>query len=294
LKEFEFIDQLSSIITNSIEIGIGDDAAMFDGFLISKDIMAENVHFTSNAPLEKVIFKLFTCNVSDIAAMGAETKYALMGASIPSHIDKSEILNAVMKACKFYNVELIGGDTTSSSDSLVLSLTVIGKREQNVLTRSGASVDEYVYLSRPVGKCSEYLQKELDGETCYDHYDVIAEQDLGKFLGTCPEVTSCIDISDGLGRDLSHIADMSNVGVNIIADNLPPEISIQNQISSGEEYAICFTAKKDFADKLEQKVQQNLNRSIIKIGHTTSDKGVFLLEENSKTDISNSGFEHKI
>lgn len=277
---------------SGIALGVGDDAALFGTTLIAKDIMAENVHFTSDAPLSHVMKKLLTANVSDIAAMGGVAKYALLGIAVPKgrEIDPADIV----KPMELYGVQLIGGDTTSSDGGLFLSLTIVGERNEYVLTRSGANVGDILYVSRPLGRVRQLLERELTGaKDNYNHYLVMAETALGDLLGRTGLASACIDVSDGAGRDASHIADMSGVKIVIEKERIPVEhlTGVENPaefaLGSGEEFALLFTVPAEKNTELELAYPK-----AIRIGYVESGSGVYLKDGDNMTDISDTGYEH--
>ncbi len=293
MKEFSLIESLSHMLKDSgIALGVGDDAALFGDTLIAKDIMAENVHFTPDAPLDHVMKKLLTANVSDIAAMGGVARYALLGIAVPMgrEIDPKDIL----RPFEAYDVDLIGGDTTSSAGGLFLSLTIVGTPNKYVLTRSGAKAGDLLFLSRPVGRVRQLLEKELNGDKDnYNHYLVRAETALGDLLGRTGMATSCIDVSDGVGRDASHIAEKSGVKI-IIEKNKVPVSHLEGiddpvlyALGSGEEFALLFTMHPEKKDDLEA-----LSGSSVCIGRVEEGQGVYLEDGDKLTDISDIGYEH--
>ena len=144
MKEFEFIKKLGDTFNNAENL-IGDDAALInDNILISKDILVENVHFLKSTPLEHVIHKLFTANISDIASMGGTSKYAFLGIAAENKKVLETVIPFVKNECEKYNVTLAGGDTTSSKSGLFLSLTVVGSKGKNILMRSRACENDII------------------------------------------------------------------------------------------------------------------------------------------------------
>ncbi|MGD9807617.1 MAG: thiamine-phosphate kinase [Deferribacterales bacterium] len=302
-KEFSLIESLSSMLDKSgVTLGVGDDAALFGDTLVCKDIMAEGVHFTKGAPIMHIMRKVVTANVSDIAAMGGTAELGLLGIAIPAGYDITA--GDMVRPFDAYGVKLIGGDTTSSKDSLFISVTIIGRKNEHVLTRSGAKAGDIIYMSRPVGRVRELLDKELAAETgsgsrpeqsegsvTYNHYLVKAETELGDLLGKTGIATSCIDISDGLGRDASHIADMSGVKMVIESDRIPVD-HLENKdvvfaIGSGEEFALLYTIDEKDVKELEM-----MSPKSIRIGRVEAGRGVCLEKDGEQTDISDSGYEH--
>jgi len=274
-----------------VTLGVGDDAALFGETLIAKDIMVEGVHFTKGAPFLHVMRKIVTANVSDIAAMGGVAEYALLGIAVPEgmEIDPADIA----KPFEMYGLKLIGGDTTSSKDSLFISVTIVGTKGKNLLTRSGAKPGDKVYISRPVGRVRELLEEELKGGSTYNHYLVKAEAEFGELLGKTDIASSCIDISDGLGRDASHIAHQSEVKIVIESEKVPVEHlgdkddPVLYALGSGEEFALLFTVPPDKTNDVE-----SVSESIC-IGRVEVGSGVYLDRNGGFTDISLHGFEHE-
>ncbi|XOB65947.1 thiamine-phosphate kinase [Deferribacteres bacterium DY0037] len=291
-KEFSLIERLSSMLNNGgVTLGVGDDAALFGETLVAKDIMVEGVHFTKGAPFLHIMRKIVTANVSDIAAMGGTAEYGLLGIAIPEGYD----VNAedIVKPFEMYGVKLIGGDTTSSQDSLFVSVTIIGRKNQHVLQRSGANAGDIIYLSRPVGRVRELLEQELAGGDTYNHYLIKAETELGDLLGRTGLATSCIDVSDGVGRDASHIADKSGVCMVIEESRFPVEHlhvkgdAVMFALGSGEEFALLFTVAEKDISELEM-----LAPSAVRVGYVETGSGVYLEGEQGRVDISETGYEH--
>lgn len=302
MKEFEFISTLEKSKINKNGY-IGDDAAcIYDKLLISKDILSENIHFLSDTPLKYVIHKLFTCNISDIASMGAVAKYVLLGLALRDKSYLKDIISLIEEKCRFYNVELIGGDTASSEKN-VFSLTVIGEKGKNVIYRNGAEAGDIIFISRPVGKCKISLEKEL-GKNNYDidkyyHYQVTAESRLGAYLGNIEGISSMTDISDGLGVDLYNIASSSGKKAVIEFEKLDlsclSEYHIDNFdyfISSGEEFALLFTVKNYKASKMQNDILNDLNINIIPIGRIENGSGLYLEKDGKMQEIKRKGYEH--
>lgn len=303
MKEFQFIDSLKRLSPFSPPGGIGDDAALFKNTLIAKDIMAEGVHFLDNEPLDDVVDRLFASNVSDICAMGGRRGgyAALLGLAVPEYVNKEALVRAVEKACSKYSVRLIGGDTTSARRDLFMSLTIIGMPGKYVLCRSGAKSGDLIYLSRALGASKYILECRLGGQKPVAGIttDFSPEDKIGELLGSIDGVTACIDISDGLGADLRHIADASKVGLRLYYERIPPcdlpfdtEKSIEYALSSGEEYALAFTVNRDLAPLLVNTVFEKTGRHLHLVGEVYKGQGVRLEHGSQSRDIARMGYEH--
>lgn len=302
MKEFEFIRLLEKDFNQ--DNLIGDDAALiYNNILISKDILVENIHFLKSTPLEYVIHKLFTSNISDIASMGGTSKYVFLGIAADNEKILEELTPFIKKECEKYNVILAGGDTTSSKNGLFLSLTVVGEKGKNVIKRNGAKEGDIIFLSRNVGKCRISLEKELGIHNFkidkYYHYNKNAEYKLGSLLSSCEEVTAMTDVSDGVSVDLLNIAESSNKKAVIEYDKLNIDYLKEYNVdyldyflSSGEEFALLFTVEKSQAAYLKKSIYDNLKISIYEIGRIEHGEGLYLEKDRQMQRISSSGYQH--
>ena len=303
MKEFEFIRLLEKDFNQ--DNLIGDDAALiYNNILISKDILVENIHFLKSTPLEYVIHKLFTSNISDIASMGGTSKYVFLGIAADNEKILEELTPFIKRECEEkYNVILAGGDTTSSKNGLFLSLTVVGEKGKNVIKRNGAKDGDVIFLSRNVGKCRISLEKELGIHNFkidkYYHYNKNAEYKLGSLLSRCDAVTAMTDVSDGVSVDLLNIAESSNKKAVIEYDKLNIDYLKEYNVdyldyflSSGEEFALLFTVEKSQAAYLKKSIYDNLKISIYEIGRIEHGEGLYLEKDRQMQRISSSGYQH--
>lgn len=302
MNEFDFISRLEKSELNKNRF-IGDDAAcIYNKLLVSKDILVENIHFLESTPLEYVIHKLFTCNISDEASMGAVSKYVLLGLAVKDKLYLDMVMPFIEKECRLYNVELIGGDT-SSSEKNMFSLTVIGERGKNIIYRNGACEGDIVFISRMTGKCRLSLENELNQYNHnidkYYHYQVMAEDKLGAYLGNIEDITSMTDISDSLSVDLNNIALSSNKKAVIEYNKLDLSYldifhidNLEYFLSSGEEFSLLFTVKKNSAEKVKSEIYKNLGINIIPVGRIETGSGLYLEKDGQMQKINLSGYEH--
>ncbi len=296
MGEFGLIKHLTQNILHthaSTVKGVGDDAAILQApanmhTLVTTDMLAEGIHFDlSYVPLKHLGYKAVAVNVSDLLAMNALPAHITVSMAVSNRFSVEaleELYSGMLMACKLYGVDMVGGDTTSSRSGLVLSITAIGYAEPHlVATRSGARENDLVLVSGNVGAAfaglqvlerekkifteSTGMQPELSG---YDY--VLGRQlkpdarlDIIKQMKTLEIVpTSMIDISDGLASEILHIAEESNVGIDIYEEKIPLH---QNTISTaedfglspvtcalngGEDYELLFTIKQKDYDKAMQ------------------------------------------
>ncbi len=294
LGEFGLID----LIKKNVQIynedytlkGIDDDAAVIDAkgekVLISTDLLVEDVHFdVSYVPLKHLGYKAVMVNISDILAMNATPKQITVSIATSSKytLDAIEELYAgIFLACENYQIDLIGGDTTTSPKGLMISITAIGvAAEDKIVYRNGAQEKDLVCLSGNIGAAYAGLQllerekrifMENQGvQPDFSGFDYVLERqlkpearyDIIRELAKHNIVpTSMIDVSDGLSSELNHICHQSGVGARIMADKLPidtqtfavaEEINISAYtmaLNGGEDYELLFTIPASDYEKL--------------------------------------------
>ena len=306
LGEFGLITHLTknfSIQHQSTEKGIGDDAAVLDfkdkKTVLSTDLLIEGVHFDlSYMPLKHLGYKAVMVNLSDVYAMNATATHITVSIAVSNRFPLEaleELYEGIAFACKNHKVDLIGGDTTSSTTGLLLSITALGEAtSSNITYRSGAKPNDLLIVSGDLGGAYMGLQvlereKEVfkvnpNSQPDLEPYSYIVERQLKpearndipgllQVLGVSP--TAMIDISDGLSSEILHLCKESNVGCNLFEDKIPldptvisacEEFKIDSTmvaLSGGEDYELLFTVdQKDF-----DKLKGNPNLSII--GHMT-------------------------
>ena len=305
LGEFGLIERLTKnfpIIHKSTRKGIGDDAAVLDfknRTVISTDLLVEGVHFDlSYMPLKHLGYKAVMVNLSDIYAMNAIATQITVSIAASNRFPleaMEELYDGIALACKKYDIDLIGGDTTSSTKGLLLSITALGEQvEKDIVYRSGAKPNDLLVVSGDLGGAYMGLQvlereKEVfkvnpNNQPDLEPYSYIVERQLKpearkdipellKALDVLP--TAMIDISDGLSSEILHLCKESKVGCNLFEEKLPldptviatcEEFSMDSTLvalSGGEDYELLFTVdQKDF-DKIKG------NPHLTVIGHMT-------------------------
>lgn len=290
LGEFGLIAKLTEAFHTKhkdTRIGNGDDAAQVGDWLIATDMMLEGVHFDLRYfPLKHLGYKVVAVNVSDICAMNGIPTHFLLSVAASSRFTVealSEIYEGVKLACEQLNLELIGGDTSSSASGLVLSGTVLGKMAKgSAVKRSGAMVGDLVAVTGNLGAAYMGLQilerekkifmENPEMKPNFSGYEYIVGRQLKPeprtdIVKTLEEMnivpSSMIDISDGLASELIHLAKNSEVGFRIVKEKLPlhpqtiklaDEFSLSPTtvaLSGGEDYELLFTVAPEDAEKLE-------------------------------------------
>ena len=319
LGEFGLIDYLTKGINlkhKSSVYGVGDDAAVLDAgkkkVLVSTDLLTEGVHFDLTfMPLKHLGYKAVIVNLSDIIAMNATPSQITVSIGMSNRFSVeaiAELYSGIKLACKNYNVDLVGGDTSSTAAGLVISITVIGfADEKEIVYRNGAKDHDLVCVSGDLGaayaglmilerektvfEANPEMQPELSGNDYIleRHLKPEARIDVLKILSDIKvKPTAMIDISDGLASEIKHICKQSNVGATLYEDKIPIDQKTWDSARSlnmdpttyamngGEDYELLFTVKQADYEKLK-----NL-ADISVIGHITeASAGINLIAKNN-------------
>ncbi len=310
LGEFGLIDHLTKnfkIKQKSTVKGIGDDAAVIScdskkEIVISTDFLLEGVHFDlSYMPLKHLGYKAVVVNLSDVYAMNAEPTQITVSIAVSNRFPVEaleELYAGIEAAAKFYNIDVIGGDTTSSTIGLLISITAIGVvNKGEAVYRSGAKENDLLVLTGDLGAAYmglQVLEREKavfkvnpNSQPDLEPYSYLVEKQLKpearmdiskllKELNVMP--TAMIDISDGLSSEIIHICKNSKVGCNLYEDKIPldPQVistceefnldSTTIALSGGEDYELLFTIKTEDYPKIKA------NPHLTIIGHITNEK----------------------
>ena len=236
LGEFGLIDYLTKNFQNkkaSTIKGVGDDTAVIDAgdkyMLVTKDLLVEGVHFDlSYVPLKHLGYKAVVVNISDILAMNGTANQVVVGISVSNRFSVEaleELYTGIYQACKVYNVDMVGGDTTASPKGLFISVTVIGEvKKEDVVYRDTAKTNDLICVSGDLGaaymglmllerekavyQSDPGIQPDLEGHDYLIERQLKPEPrtDIIRLLGEAGvKPTSMIDISDGLGSEVMHL-----------------------------------------------------------------------------------------
>ena len=321
LGEFGLIERLTSDfnIKNSTSLlGVGDDCAIIElndkeSLLMTTDLLVEGVHFNlMYVPLKHLGYKAVAINVSDICAMNGRAEQITVSIAVSSKFPVEaleELYAGINLACDAFHVDLVGGDMSAAYAGLTISITAIGRVDNNKITRrSGANPKDIIMVTGSLGasymglqilerenevfKVNSAVQPELDG------YDALIQRQLkpearhdmvelfGQ-LGVLP--TSMIDVSDGLASDIFHLCEKSGLGCQLFEEKIPMDdktkltalefnISpITCALNGGEDYELLFTIKQEDFDKVAG------NPSLTPIGYMTSkEEGKNLVDANNE------------
>lgn len=293
LGEFGLIDKIkneTSIYNTSSLKGIGDDAAVIQNdnevTVVSTDMLVEGIHFDlMYSPLKHLGYKAVVVNLSDIYAMNAVPTQITMSIAISNRFSMEAIhtfYEGVRLACKLYNVDLVGGDTTSSQKGFIISVTAMGQaKKEDIVYRSGAKAGDIICITGDLGAAFLGLQILEREKQIYlanpgvqpdlEEQDYLVGRQLkpearGKTIASFKKQglkpTAMIDISDGLTSDLMHICKQSNVGAYIEEAKVPVHPSTEEMalkfkmtpimcaLNGGEDYELLFTVPERDLEKI--------------------------------------------
>ena len=294
LGEFGLIERIASriqITQKSSVKGIGDDAAVIDpqGLhqVITTDLLVEGVHFDlSYVPLKHLGYKAIVVNLSDVYAMNATPKQVTVALAMSNRFPVEavdELYEGMLFACKEYGVDIVGGDTCSSTSGLIISITAIGAVEKEKITyRNGAKENDLLVVSGDLGGAYMGLQI-LEREKAVFKSAPSAQPDLGghdyilerqlkpearkDVIAMLAELellpSAMIDISDGLASEAMHLAHKSSLGIRIYEEKIPMDPTTINTardfnldpttcaLNGGEDYELLFTIAQSDYDKVK-------------------------------------------
>lgn len=294
LGEFGLIDRLADgvkIHHASTIKGIGDDAAVIDAgdkyMLLTTDTLVENVHFNlMYTPLKHLGYKSAIVNFSDIYAMNGDVRQIVVSIAMSNRFSLEaveEIYDGIKKACDLYQVDLVGGDTTSSTSGLIITITAVGEvAKDEIVYRSGGKEKELLVVTGNLGAAFmglQVLERErqiyLENpaiQPALEGVDYILERQLKpearkdvihylKSLGVKP--TSMIDVSDGLASEVLHLCKAGNLGCALYDEKIPVdqetfrvarEFNLDPTtcaLNGGEDYELLFSIKQTDYDKIK-------------------------------------------
>ena len=320
LGEFGLIDLITKdfeIVNDSTELSVGDDAAILNyknqKIIVTTDMLVEGVHFDlSYFPLKHLGYKAVISSISDICAMCGIAKQITVSIAVSNRFKLEsikELYSGIKHACKRYNVDLIGGDTTSSLTGLVISVSAIGCiSKSNYVTRSGSKPNDLIVVSGSLGGAYlglQVLEREKqvflvnsNSKPDLSKYKYVVERQLKPeakseivefFLENKIRPTSMIDISDGLSSEIIHLCKNSGNGCVIYEEKLPilketvdtcQEFKLDAStiaLSGGEDYELLFTIDSKYLKNIEQ------HKEFSVIGYITKESNTNLITKDGKT-----------
>lgn len=320
MKEFDLIGRYfadGGHQRKDVLVGIGDDCAVTSvpanqQLAVTTDTLVSGVHFLEDAPARSVAYKAVAVNLSDLAAMGAEPAWISLSLSMPQVNEAwlEEFVTGLFELTRYYSVQLVGGDTVKGP--LAMTITAQGFiPPETALKRSTARPGDWIYVSGTTGDAGAGLAL-LQGKIEAKEAD--REYLINRHLYPTPRVavgtslrriaSSCIDVSDGLLADLTHILKQSGCGATVHVDRLPVSSELFNCVGAQEAYKYALTAGDDYEliFTVNEEQRGNLETSLAStgvkatcIGQVTGQKGhVDLKLYDTAYELNDSnGYEHE-
>ena len=314
--EFDLIRRYFTRHADSAVLGVGDDCALLQPrpgmqLAVSSDMLVEGRHFLPGTDARRLGHKTLAVNLSDLAAMGADARWALLSIALPSADEEwLEAFSAgFFGLAQSSGVDLVGGDTTRGS--LCLSVTVIGELPGGLaLRRNGARAADDVWVSGCTGEAALGLAHLQGTLRLPDHAAALCVERLempqprlelgGRLRGLA---SAAIDVSDGLLADLGHVLQASGVGAVIEFDRLPRSDALrqcadtvlaeQCLLAGGDDYELLFTASSSHRDEIAA-MGAELGVPVTRIGVTVEGPGAarVVRADGSTLTLARAGFDH--
>ncbi|MDP1766563.1 MAG: thiamine-phosphate kinase [Methylotenera sp.] len=315
MSEFDLIHQHFTRPTRHTNLSAGDDAALISitkgmELAVSADMLVAGTHFFADCDPYQLGWKSLAVNISDMAAMGANPRWATLAIALPEVNEPwlAEFSKGFFACADDFNVDLIGGDTTRGP--LTISVQIMGEIPAGkAIKRSGAKVNDEIWISGTLGDAAMALA------VMQQRFD-LNSSDLNKIENALhapqPRVklgqalhgiaSSAIDISDGLLADLGHILKSSKLGAiirlnqvpisNIVHKNLHLKQVKNMVLAGGDDYELCFTVPSNKHAEIEN-LSKTLNLALSHIGHITASTDLIVHGlDNEILDIKETGFDH--
>jgi len=318
-SEFDIIRHYFTRPVTKAALGVGDDAALISTtaekeLVISVDTLVSGHHFFADTDPRQLGYKALAVNLSDMAAMGANPRWATLALTLPRNLIQQnqvwldEFAAGFFELADTYQIELIGGDTTLGP--LNISVQIIGEVEKGkALLRSGARPGDDIWISGHLGDAALALAHEqqhiklnpAELMQCQSALHApIARIDLGRRLINLAH--SAIDISDGLMADLEHIVECSNVSAtinineiacsSILRKYLPHPVAVRCLLTGGDDYELCFTVSGKKRKEIEE-LSLKLAIPLTRIGRITQGKGLTVLNSDGTAITQEAkGYDH--
>ena len=285
-----------------IRVSVGDDAAIISNpydkeSVVSIDTSIEGIHFLSSMKAKDIAYRSVAIALSDLAACGATPAWYTLALSMESYDEDwlKEFSEGLRIVSDEFRLPLVGGDTTKGA--LSISVQVTGYSDPGkAITRKGSSKGDLVFVSGFIGEAARELKSLREGEENKNenlaYLRPKARIDLGqRLIGIA---SAAIDVSDGLIQDLGHICRASNLGCEILLDNIPTKLSrplTANEINQGDDYEICFSADESNLEEISS-ISKELGIKITAIGRMTEGNLVKVINKEGLEVKIKSGFEH--
>jgi thiamine-monophosphate kinase len=304
-----------------VTIGLGDDAAVVEPErnaldVVTTDALVEGIHFErAFTPPRAIGHRALAVNLSDLAAMGAAPRSALLSLVLPPALplaDFEAIVDGFLALASSHGVALIGGNIARSPGPLLVDVTAIGTaRRRRVLARSGAQPGDDLWVSGEIGSAAAGLQSLAAGErpgarpvACEAAFlEPQPRVRLGLLLARSRAATSCVDLSDGLADGLHQLAGASGVGLDVDGAAVPLQDDARRwfeargldpliaALTGGDDYELLFTARPRSRARVDAVGGQARGLRLTRIGTVRREPGVFLARGGMSEPVP-SGYVH--
>lgn len=309
MSEFTLIEDIRTLFEslphNHFE-GIGDDCAVLpigddEALLFTSDMLNEGVHFLpERVSAHDIGYKAVMVNLSDIAAMGATPVATLLSIALPKQYGESwarEFIEGYHEASAEFGVALVGGDTTSSSSGIVVSVTAIGRAPMaNIKRRKAAQVGDTILVGGELGGSAVGLRHILEGNTesaeSAVHRLPQAQVREGEILGREIKVHAMMDISDGLASDLRHILKASGVGAVVDLERVPTRTTIEDALCGGEDYKLLLTVAEGAEKEIIERCLSATGTRLYAIGTIVEGDTIEWHRNGERVEVEYRGYEH--
>jgi thiamine-monophosphate kinase len=315
-----------------VVIGPGDDAAVlkpergaFD--VVTTDAQVEGVHFDRRfVPPDAIGHRALAVNLSDLAAMGASPRAALLSLALPPSLDVADferLVDGVLALAATHKVTLVGGNITQTFGPLTVDVTALGSiKPRRILTRAGARPGDHVYITGALGEAATGLQSlQRAAQTGLAPTRLVEEPDraanscvvrylrpqprvrAGMLLGRNRAASSCMDVSDGLADCVRQVAEASGVGITLDASTIPIPAEVReaqgqrgrdpldSALSGGDDYELFFTVRPAHRGRLRTFCQQLGDLPITRIGVVTKGRDLLVRDEDGTRPLPD-GYQH--
>jgi thiamine-monophosphate kinase len=306
VTEQEIIERLRHIADSPAARGLIDDAALFEGLVITHDSIAEDVHFLSTDPPASVGWKLIAVNLSDLAGKGAEPAAALLAMSLSDAEWDSGFLDGIEAACESYGLDLIGGDTIAlpQGSPRMYGLTAIGRAGKRTPSRAGGKPGDRLWVAGTIGDSAAGLAllgtiPPGSGPLVDIYRRPIPLLEIGRELAT--RASAMMDLSDGLLIDLHKLCEASGCGAKIDLDALPLSSAFVAErgqdrnarlfaATGGDDYALLAALPEDL-DPISLSLPKA--PTLACIGRLVPERGLQLSDRDGDVPLPETlGYEH--
>jgi len=276
---------------------------------ISVDSLLTGVHFPEDTRADWIAHKALAVNLSDLASMGAVPLTATLGLTVPTWDDAwiEQFVDGFQLLQSTWGLRFAACDVRQGPLSITIQVEG-GLQQPDSMLRSAAQVGDLVFVTNTIGDAACALSFLLNKKPIPSEYRCILEQRLHQpsprvDIGLCLSglANAAIDVSDGLAADIGHIAEKSQVAIEIDLDSLPASSALRAlssdeqrlnfQLAGGDDYELCFTVATDKCREMEKRLSE-INAQYSLIGKTTRGEGIHYLKNGQRVEMVAQGFDH--